>query len=128
MAQTVLVTVENIKNPSVKRKMTVASAKLNSRKWRIVEGAPETQAQEVKKKEVVKPVVEVKKAELPIKEVAPEAGDSFNNEFAKIGDDQPSEKESLQKEYEALSGSKPDGRWNEGKLKEKIATLKNAAQ
>jgi predicted phage-related endonuclease len=34
------------------------------------------------------------------------------------------EKESLQNEYEQLSGSKPDGRWSVKKLSEKIEELK----
>jgi len=33
-------------------------------------------------------------------------------------------KESLQAEFEAIAGKKPDGRWNEKKLAEKIKELK----
>lgn len=116
MAQQLLVTVQNIKNPGIKRQMTVASAKLNSRKWRIIEGA-ESQAQEVKKK-AVSPVAESKATiSIPLPHDKPES------EFATI----ETEKETLQKEYEELSGKKPDGRFNETKLKEMIATLKTPA-
>ena len=111
------VTVENIKNPSVKRQMTVASAKMNSKKWRVVEGENQQLTEQVKKKDVK---VAAGKGDPNVTVTLPEVGNSFINEFATIG----SEKETLQKEYEELSGSKPDGRWNEGKLKEKIATLK----
>lgn len=120
MAKQDLVTVENIKNPSVKRQMTVASAKFNSKIWRLVDSAP---AVEVKKKDVAPAAV--KPSNLP------ETANSFVNEtnedssatsadFAKI----ESEKETLQAEYEIKSGKKPDGRWNESKLKEKIKELK----
>lgn len=117
MATQQLVTVQNIKNPAVKRQMTVASARMNSKKWRVIS---EEQPVEVKKKDV-KPAV----GKLP------EASNSFVSEAhddlgkfvppAKILE--PSEKETLQAEYETKSGKKPDGRWNEGKLREKIAEL-----
>lgn len=113
MARNELVTVENIKNPAVKRQMTVASAKMNSRKWRIID---QEIATEVKKKVVV-PV-----AAKPSKSVI-EAHDDLASTptgFAKV----ESEKETLQAEYEAKAGKKPDGRWNEAKLREKIAELK----
>lgn len=123
MAKQELVTVENIKNPAVKRQMTVASAKMNGKKWRLVNSTPQA---EVKKKDVA-PVVESPKAKLP------ETGNSFVNEmnddlansteFVKITEE-VTEKSTLQAEYEAKTGKKPDGRWNEGKLKEKIAELK----
>lgn len=121
MATNQQVTVENIKNPAVKRQMTVASAKMNSRKWRIID--QEIAAVEVKKKDVA-PAVAKAVGKLP------EAGNSFADEahddlvtFAKINEG-PKEKATLQAQYEAISGQKPDGRWNEEKLKQKIATLK----
>lgn len=112
MANTVMVTVENIKNPSVKRQMTVNSAKMNSKKWRVVEGENQQLTEQVKKKDVK--VVDVKSPDVVVT-IA-----ETSSEFATI----TSEKETLQKEYEELSGSKPDGRWNEAKLKAKIETLK----
>lgn len=113
MANQDSVLMENIKNPSLKRYFTPASARQQTRKWRIVN---EAGTQEVKKKADVKAV-----AEKPVNTVATEKPES---EFATISD----EKETLQKEYEQLSGTKPDGRWNEAKLKAKIETLKNPAQ
>lgn len=114
MAQTNLVTVQNIKNPAVKRQMTVASARMNSRKWRVIS---EEQPAEVKKKDV-KPA----EGKLPATSFVKEVSDDLpqSTDFAKI----ISEKEALQVEYEAKSGKKPDGRWNEGKLRDKIAELK----
>lgn len=82
------VTVQNIKNPGLTRQMTVNSAKMNSRKWKIIDSPL---SEEPKKKEVAKPVVDVK----PVVESA----NSFVNddlaqtsEFAKIGDDTEQEK------------------------------------
>ena len=109
------VTVENIKNPSVKRQMTVNSAKMNSKKWRVVDGENQQLTEQVKKKDVK--VADVKSPDVVV--TIPET----SSEFATI----TSEKETLQKQHEELSGSKPDGRWNEGKLKEKIAILKTPA-
>ena len=106
MSNQTTVTVQNIKNPAVTRQMTVNSAKMNSRKWKIIDAVEET----VKKKEVVNPAV-------GRAEVAPE-----NGGFAKI-ETVTDEKTVLQAEYEAKSGKKPDGRWSEAKLKEKINEL-----
>lgn len=115
MAQQLEVMVQNIKNPAIKRKMTVASARMNSKKWRVIS---EEQPVEVKKKDV-KPAV----GKLP---------ETANDDLAKsnlLSDIKPefvkvdSERATLQAEYEAKSGKKPDGRWNEGKLREKIAEL-----
>lgn len=118
-----MVTVRHKKNKSITRQMTVASAKSNSRLWEVIDSQSVPTA-EVKKKDV-EPVAEKPKAKLP------ETGNSFvsdtnddlaqSTEFVKISE--PTEKETLQSEYEKLSGKKPDGRWNEGKLKEKIAEL-----
>ncbi|HZI25099.1 MAG TPA: hypothetical protein VFD46_08480 [Chryseolinea sp.] len=114
MANQDQVLMENIKNPSLKRYFTPASARQQTRKWRIVS---ESVAQEVKKKADVK--VAAGKTANPV--TAPEKStDDSGSEFATISD----EKETLQKEYEQLSGTKPDGRWNEAKLKAKIETLK----
>jgi hypothetical protein len=123
MAKTVMVTVENIKNPTVKRQMTVNSAKMNSKKWRVVEGEDQQLTEQVKKKDVSPAVA--KKGNPEVVVTLPTA--EKTSEFATIGDAEVNEKTALQKEYEELSGSKPDGRWNEGKLKEKIATLKTPA-
>ena len=115
MAKQESVTVELIKNPAVKRQMTAQSARMNSRKWRVVTNQPVIA--EVKKKDVA-PVV----GKLPetANSFVPAHDDLGQGEFAKI----ESDKETLQKEYEAKTGTKPDGRWNESKLKEKIAALK----
>ena len=118
MAQQEQVLMENIKNPSIKRYFTPASARQQTRKWRIVNAEV---VQQVKKKDV-DPAVEKAVKITP----AVETVDSFNNEFATIGEEK-TEKELLQAEYEELSGAKPDGRWNEGKLKEKIEALKTPA-
>lgn len=114
MAKQETVTVELIKNPSVKRQMTAQSARLNSRKWRVINSPV---AVETKKKDV-NPVADKPKNPASIPNDVPNDLDG-GGEFAKIA----SEKETLQEEYEEKSGQKPDGRWNEAKLKLKIAGL-----
>lgn len=109
MAKQETVTVELIKNPAVKRQMTAQSARMNSRKWRVVTNQPVVA--EVKKKDV-SPVAAKPESVNPAVNVE-------SDDFAKIA----SEKETLQAEYEEKSGQKPDGRWNEAKLKQKIADL-----
>lgn len=81
MAKQELVTVQHLKNPAVKRQMTVASAKLNSNKWKIV-GEPVVV--EVKKKDVSPAAEKLAKVEPfnPLVNVADE-------EFATISEDKP---------------------------------------
>lgn len=61
---------------------------------------------------VKEPVIEPAKAEAPKVDTLPK------EESPEIS------KEHLQTVYESLSGKKPDGRWNEKKLTEKIQELK----
>lgn len=110
MERQTTVTVQNIKNPAITRQMTVNSAKMNSRKWKIIESGAE---EVVKKKEVVR-VAEDK----PVLQT----NDDFGGGFAKI-EASDSDKAKLQAEYEDKAGKKPDGRWNEAKLIEKIKEL-----
>lgn len=127
MAKTEMVTVQHVKNKSVTRQMTVASAKMNSRLWRVV-GTP--QAQEEVKKKVVEPVA-AKPGKLQ------EAGNSFVAEVSHANDDlgkatpptefakisEPTEKENLQAEYQEKAGKAPDKRWNEARLRQEILAL-----
>lgn len=122
MAKQELVTVQHVKNKQITRQMTVASAKLNSRLWKVV-GEPVVA--EVKKKDAAPAVAKLSKHVESSNSFVNEANDDLGNagQFAKITDEQ-SEKSTLQAKYETLSGKKPDGRWNEAKLREKIAELK----
>lgn len=83
----------------------------NAKKWKP---APESE---------VKPT-EQKSAPLEIK-----TSDSVNFTESKTSEAQEAPeptKESLQAEYEALSGQKPDGRWSPKKLQEKIQETKGS--
>jgi hypothetical protein len=120
MADQVYVTVENVKNPAVKRKMTVASAKINAKTWRIVGDQPTV---EVKKKEDVKSVVkEIQKPSIqPVTEPIQEP-----SAFAQISDQVDEEQEEVEKLraiYLEKSGKPADKRWKSDKLTSKIAEL-----
>ncbi len=120
MAEQIFVTVENVKNPSVKRRvMTEASAKINSKTWRIV--GTEVEVTESKKKEVAKNVVTEAKPIKPVTEPINEEVETAN-EFASIGE-ADTEIETLRAEYETKSGKPADKRWKADKLNAKIAEL-----
>lgn len=119
----IFVTVENILNPAVKRQMTLTSARINAKKWRII--GEETQ--ELKKKEVAvsvaKPSVEkvipvtepLVKVEEPVKE---------ESEFVQIGNEpsqEAQELEELRKQYFEKTGKQADKRMGKEKLTAKIA-------
>lgn len=128
MAKQELVTVQHVKNNGITRQMTVASAKMNSRLWRIVD--PIQPVAEVKKKDVnpvaAKPGKLVETANSFVPSVS-DANDDLGNfkppatEFATIVE--PTEKENLQAEYEEKSGKAPDKRWNEARLRQEISAL-----
>ncbi len=100
------VEVELISNPLVYRTITRANFLNNTSKWKL-RGTPDP---EKKSQEVVKPVV-VKKVETPVVTL-PEKEQTSN---PLIG--------GLRTQYENLSGKKPDGRWNLGRLTKEIKAL-----
>jgi hypothetical protein len=128
MAREIYVSVELIKNPTVKRQMNVNSFRMNQKKWRLQDGQTLEQAMTVKKK-VVEPAVSkamfvgstiqmedefsnvdsdlLKKPETPFVEV------KETNEPTGLID-------GLRAEYETKTGKKADGRWNVERLTQKI--------
>lgn len=98
-----LVTVELIKDPRVKRQMTLASAKFNAGKWRIVEKTLAKEEPTPVKKDV-EPVVESDFAQL----------DASQDDIA-----------DLRAEFEQLTGKKPHGRVKAETLKAEIEKLKS---
>lgn len=124
MSNQLYVTVELIKNPSVKRRMTAVSAKSNSRKWRIVSDA--IAEEPVKKKGVGNAVDPVHTAHDDMaSKKADRVVDSDDTGFAKIGEETDFDEQSgLRKEYEELAGKAPDKRWKADRLAKEIESLK----
>lgn len=119
MADQIYVTVENVQNPAVKRKMTLVSAQINYRKWKIVGDYATVEAP--KKKDAAKPVASVEKI-IPVTQpiLAPES------EFANISeqtDDESEEIEQLRAQYQEKAGKPADKRWKADKLNAKLAEL-----
>lgn len=115
MSDQIFVTVENIKNPSVRRRKTLAAARMTSKEWRIVDG---DDIPELKKKEVavsaVKPRAEQTVKIIPVTEpIIPDG------EFAKIGE-ADEELETLRQQYFEKTGKPADKRMGKDKLKSKI--------
>jgi hypothetical protein len=118
------VLVERIKFPHDRRSMTLVSAKSNAKQWRIV-----GEEQEPVKKKHVEPVqgkvIEQTIAKLEAPEIVPDikpetiTEDDFINPTQEL-----TQKEVLQSEYEAKTGTKPDGRWSEKKLTEELTKTK----
>lgn len=102
--QTVLV--ELIANPEVKRFMSTRSYQLNTNRWRKVGEAPP--AQEPPKKNDAPPV---------------EAKSEF---IDSVPDNEPQVLlAGLRAQYEAMAGTKPNGRWNTKRLTTEIHKLEN---
>lgn len=122
----IYVTVELIKNPAVKRNMTLVSAKSNSRKWRIV--SDQLVSEPVKKKVVesaVKTIQPITTA-TTVSEANDDLGTAIkSNGFATIGEETDFDNQSnLRAEYESLTGKPADKRWKTERLEKEIETLK----
>lgn len=121
MARENYVEVESIKNPSVKRLMNVNSFKMNQKKWRLQSGQTLEQALSTKKKDV-EPVAK------PVKAVEPEIPSNIDEDliakpetpFVKVGDETPSELETLRAAYKEKTGNEPDARWKAARLNKEI--------